>query len=550
MVKTRKSAELLEEYKRKRKAENKAGVPEKFVMEYQVVKCGQAGHTIRSGATTSAAPVGILELGQIVQISKTLQNSEGCWGILAEKSQTQHCNVKCTNAHILLNTQFNAFVAPTGSQTPSQRKLTVFDHDLPSKTLSPDDSGKSGTLPETVVFDHGNNDPLTSRSDYSISFVSDTSLVDEVNVRTTNSTTLTDTIKTVFAAYLWHYGAVDDAMAAAAFIKFEAGNRNEKGVENMKHAARPNPKNRDKPQHQPPNQATTHQTSEPPHLKNSTYLQTFTNLQTSTYLQLIDTFVSIQLSIYYCPKATYPIPIYHISIISGGQQLPDKDSSLTMLCTLWDSVKELVMTCVTTKMEPPPPLEEKCSSESAKLKKKRSKKGTRCAQYTPNNPPQVPDVPSIPHLPIVSTVDSEEQLLNTLRNAQFLLTLAPVVETDRTESLDLESFLEAAMDTDVESSRTKFRSLQKPHSTPSCSSFSSTVPISPMTPLSPGIATKWFPGDPQIQAGSRMGRSQSVNVLPTNKNEPRSIVQSPSPQLTKLATAGTNRIRKYWSLIG
>eukprot|EP00116_Pleurobrachia_bachei_P016250 sb/3476512/ len=49
--------------------------------------------------------------------------------------------------------------------------------------------------------------------------------------------------------------------------------------ENMKHAARPNPKNRDKPQHQPPNQATTHQTSEPPHLKNSTYLQTSTYLQ-------------------------------------------------------------------------------------------------------------------------------------------------------------------------------------------------------------------------------------------------------------------------------
>ena len=46
-------------------------------------------------------------------------------------------------------------------------------------------------------------------------------MTEDIDVKCVNSKTLTTTIRTVFAAYLWHYGAVHDAMAAAAYIKFE-----------------------------------------------------------------------------------------------------------------------------------------------------------------------------------------------------------------------------------------------------------------------------------------------------------------------------------------
>jgi len=48
-----------------------AGSADKTV-EYEVVKCGTAGHTIRGAMSTSGVPLGMLIVGQTVQIAKTV----------------------------------------------------------------------------------------------------------------------------------------------------------------------------------------------------------------------------------------------------------------------------------------------------------------------------------------------------------------------------------------------------------------------------------------------------------------------------------------------
>ena len=46
---------------------------------FTVVKCGASGHNIRSEASLKAPPVGMLVLGNVVVIDKTLQNADGSY---------------------------------------------------------------------------------------------------------------------------------------------------------------------------------------------------------------------------------------------------------------------------------------------------------------------------------------------------------------------------------------------------------------------------------------------------------------------------------------
>ena len=41
-------------------------------LEYEVVQCGAAGHTIRGAMSSSAAPLGMVTAGKILQISRTV----------------------------------------------------------------------------------------------------------------------------------------------------------------------------------------------------------------------------------------------------------------------------------------------------------------------------------------------------------------------------------------------------------------------------------------------------------------------------------------------
>ncbi|KAL5268418.1 hypothetical protein ACHWQZ_G002322 [Mnemiopsis leidyi] len=575
VVKTKKSEQLLEDFRKKRKqaSDSQTNVTDQSsTVEYEIVKCGAAGHTLRGAMSCSSSPLGLLPAGTTLLISRTVQNSEGLWGMLSERSAELHCSTKCPAAYTLISTPFNVFLSPTSNSDPNQVFVL--------RTTS-----KEETFPPTVVFDHGSNSSHPhgnsttahpAKSEYSISFLSDTSdLVDDIEVKCVNSKSLTNTIRTVFAAYLWHYGAVDDAMAAAAYIKFE------------------NPSSNGDSDHQD--------------LKR--HKSTPSKLHDSKVNSLKSDYVRDPTAP--CKKRTSS---YTTQRTSEGEDTPENVSSLSMLCSLWDSVKDLIMTCATTKIKPPPPITDDSNKDSSnRPKKKRSKKCLKtvqsanndetkeqcelCGQKVPHpvtyhmskhhpgcksncggmgyngkgiycsgwsglcgdggkglctwyllcsecvetykqeplpnddtNKDAVYAVEVPPNLPTVSTSDLEEQLSNTYKNALFLLFLAPIKEVSSPDSLDYVSFLEEAMDTDVESTKNKFRSLQLCDSVSSC--------LSPMTPMSPCMSSR-FSGTPGVSlVGSKMHRSMSVNVLPSSRSDPNrsNILQNPSPQLKKLAT--------------
>ena len=45
---------------------------DKTVHDYEVIKCGTAGHTIRGTMSVGGAPVGLIAGGQTLQITKTV----------------------------------------------------------------------------------------------------------------------------------------------------------------------------------------------------------------------------------------------------------------------------------------------------------------------------------------------------------------------------------------------------------------------------------------------------------------------------------------------
>ena len=67
----------------------------------------------------------------------------------------------------------------------------------------------SGPRADLLVGTEVSHSQTLFRSDYSLAFASNDSLLEEGDVKCVNSTNLTHTIRTVFAAYLWHYSSGD-----------------------------------------------------------------------------------------------------------------------------------------------------------------------------------------------------------------------------------------------------------------------------------------------------------------------------------------------------
>lgn len=58
---------------------------------YTVIKCGASGHNVRSRPSLSATPIGMLVLGNRVNVKQCVVNPEGVWLLLDAQTIDKYC---------------------------------------------------------------------------------------------------------------------------------------------------------------------------------------------------------------------------------------------------------------------------------------------------------------------------------------------------------------------------------------------------------------------------------------------------------------------------